>query len=236
MSINLEKYDLLLWRAIGSLILVICIGSVLVGLVLSFKVFQDAPPPQQRHDIVNVDQNTKKEELLRLGQFQSLRGTELIIIPLTVESDNNASFESSYDMKFGYSNSRNFLVFNTTTKENNWIWKTNTNEVFSSTYIYDNIVETAKQKTLGIAFELVDTDTNQDGKVTHKDQRNLHYFDLNAKKITPIVDRIDRSIGIQQPANNEVLFFYSRNGKSYFKSLGLSNLSISEEKEIGQSL
>ena len=234
MSINLEKYDKLLWRAIGTLILVICTGSVIVGLILSLKVFENAPAPRQTHDIVNVNQTTKKEELLRLGQFQALRGTELIIIPLTVESDSNASYESSYDMKFGYSNSRNFLVFNTKTKENNWIWATNTNEVFSSTYIYDDIADTAKQKTLGIAFELVDTDTNLDGKITHKDQRNLHYFDLNTKKITAVVDKLDRSIGIQQPANDEVLFLYSRGGKSYFKSLTLANLSVSEEKEIGK--
>ena len=230
---NLEKYDKLMWRAIGTLILIGCLGSVLVGLVLIFNVFNDRTPPQQRHDIVNVNQATKKEEHLRLGHFQELKGTELILIPLTIQNDSNASFESSYDMKFGYSNSRNFLVFNTKTKESSWVWSSNSNEVFSSTNVYDNIADIGKQKTLGIAFEFVSEDTDLDGKINHKDQRNIHYFEANSKKITAIVDKIDRSIGTQQNSNDEVLFFYSRGGKSFFKSMKVSNLTVSEEIEIG---
>lgn len=236
MPINFEKYDKLMWRAIGTLILVGCVGSVLVGFVLVLNVFKDRTPPQQRHDIVNVNQSTKKEERLRLGSFQPVKGTDLILIPLTIENDSAASFESSYDMKFGFSNSRNFLIFNTKTKASSWVWGSNSNEVFSSTNIYDNVEDTFKQKTLGIAFEFVSEDTDLDGKINHKDQRNLHYFEASTKKLTAIVDKIDRSIGTQQTSGDEVLFFYSRGGKSYFKSLALSNLAVSAEKEIGLAL
>lgn len=234
MSINYEKYDKLMWRIIGTLILLFCAGSVLMGLALSVKFFQETSPPQQRHDLVNVNHATKKEELLRLGQFQNIKGTELILIPLTVES--NAGVNSSYDMKFGYDNARNFLVFDTKSKNSSWVWSSNSNEVFSTTNIYSDITDTIKQKTLGMAIEFADQDSNRDGEVNHKDQRNLHYFDLSSKKTTALTDKIDRSIGVQQTSNDEVLFFYSRGGKSYFKSLTLSNLSTSEEKEIGQVL
>lgn len=229
MKLNLEKYDKFVWRINGTLLLLACIGAILVCTIVGYKLLEEVFGTRQVHDIVNVDQNTKKEEYLRLGYFQSLKGTDLILIPLTSEQ----KFEASYYSKSTYSRARNYLVFNSNNKESYWIWKSNTSLILEETKIYNHIKEENTQKARGLVFEFVDEDSNTDGVLDDKDMKSIQYFDLSSRKSVAVISQVDRSIGVQQTGDDEVLFFYSRSGKSYFKSLAVSSLSLSDEKEIG---
>lgn len=178
--------------------------------------------------MVNIDQNSKKEEFLRLGYFQTLLGTDLILIPLTSEQ----KIEASYYSKSAHSQARNYLVFNSKNKSSYWIWKSNSFLVLGDTKIHNQITNEKKQQTIGLVFEFVENDSNADDTLNDQDLKSVDYFNLDSKKSVTIVNQVDRVIGIQQSENDEVLFFYSRAGKSYFKSLTVSSLQLSEEKEI----
>lgn len=232
MKLNLEKYDKFIWRVNGSLLLLACIGAILVCTIVGFKLLSEVLGTRQVHDVVNVDQNTKKEEYLRLGYFHSLKGTDLILIPLTSEQ----KYDASYYSKSAYSRARNYLVFNSKNKDSYWIWKSNAFLVLEETKIHNQIKEEKTQKARGLVFEFVDQDSNSDGVLDDKDKKSIQYFDLSSKKSVPVISQLDRSIGVQQTGDDEVLFFYSRSGKSYFKSLTVSSLSLSNEKEIGLPL
>lgn len=229
MKINFENYDKFVWRVNGTLLLFACVGAILVFTIFGYKLLQEVFGNRQVHDIVNVDQNTKKEEFLRLGSFYSLKGTELILIPLTSEQ----KYSSSYYSKSAYTRARNYLVFNSSNKESYWIWKNNSFLVLEDTKIHNQITEEKTQKTQGLVFELVENDSNSDGILDDKDQKSIQYFDLFSKKFVSIISEVDRSIGVQQITDNEVLFFYSRLGKSYFRSLAVSALTLSDEMEVG---
>lgn len=232
MKLNVEKYDKLIWRANGTLLLFACMGAIVVCTVVGYKLLRDVFGNRQVHDLVNVDQNTKKEEYLRLGYFQILKGTNLILIPLTSEQ----KYDVSYYSKSAYSPARNYLVFNSSTKESYWIWKSNAFLVLEDTKIFNQIKEENSQQTKALVFEFVAADSNTDGVLDNTDLKSIQYFDLASQKPVPIVDQVDRSIGVQQTADDEVLFFYSRSGKSYFRSLSVSSLGLSAEREIGLPL
>jgi hypothetical protein len=232
MKINLEKYDKWVWRVNGSLLLLACVGAILVCTIVGYKLLKEVFGTRQVHDIVNVDQNTKKEEYLRLGYFHALKGTDLILIPLTSDQ----KYEASYYSKAAYSRARNYLILNSSNKESYWIWKTNSFLVLEDTKIHTQIRDEKIQKTRGIVFEYVQSDSNSDGALDDKDQKSIQYFDLSSKKEVLVVSQVDRSIGVQQTGDDEVLFFYSRTGKSYFRSLKVSSLRLSEEMEIGLPL
>lgn len=146
LKFNLEKYDKLVWRVNGTLLLLACIGAILVCTIVGYKLLKDAFATRHVHDIVNVDQNTKKDEYLRLGYFQPLKGTDLILIPLTFEQ----KYDMSYYSKSAYSHARNYLVFNSKNKASYWIWKTNSFLVLQVTTIHNQIKEekTNKQEAL----------------------------------------------------------------------------------------
>lgn len=232
MKLNLEKYDKIVWRVNGSLLLLACIGAILVCSVVGYKLMIEVFGNRQVHDIVNVDQNTKKEEYLRLGYFHSLKGTDLILIPLTSEQ----KYEASYYSKSAYSHARNYLVFNSTSKEGYWIWKSNSFLVLEDIKIHNQIKDEKTQKARGLVFEFVEKDSNTDNVLDGNDKKSIQYFDLATKKSVPVISQVDRSIGVQQTGDDEVLFFYSRTGKSFFRSLTVSSLALSDEKEIGLPL
>lgn len=229
---NLEKYDKFVWRANGTLLLLACAVAFLFSLIIGYNILKEGQSSHRGHDIVNVDQETKKEEFLRLGYFHILKGTELILIPLTSEQKS----KSSYYSRSGNSHSRNYLILNTKTKESYWIWKSNNFLVLEDVKIHNQIADNRNQKAIGLALEVVENDSNSDAVMNESDQKSIQYFDLTAKKLVSVVSNLDRSIGIQQTGDNEVMFFYSRTGKSFFRTLMLSSMKVSDEKEIGQPL
>jgi hypothetical protein len=229
---KLEKYDKVVWRINGTLILLTCLTVGFVCLIAGWKLVGDLFGQHERHDLINVDQNTKKQELLKLGYFESLPGTNLVLVPL--------SFEQTIAMplysKSTHSNSRNFLVLNAKTKESYWIYKANTALVINTDHVYEKVVESEKdKKVVGLLIDLVEADSNHDGVLSPDDQRTLQYFDLRQKKLVPIVGEVERSIGNKQVDSEELVLFYSKSGKSFYRSLSLSNLSVAGEQEVAFS-
>lgn len=229
MKLNFEKYDKIIWRVNGTLILLGSVIAVLVCALVGSRLVSEVFETRPEHDIVNVNQNTKKEEFLRLGYFQPLPGTDLILVPLTAEQKSNASYYS----RSSYNQARNYLIFNAKTKDSYWVWKTNTTLALEETKIQNQVSDGKNQKVIGLVFEFVDKNSNADKTVDENDQKSLQYFDLATRKPLPVVDGVDRVIGVRQSGDDEVLFFYSRAGKSFFKGLTLSAMKLSDEYEIG---
>lgn len=223
----LERYDRIIWRANGTLILLACVGTIVVCSIVGYKLLKDMFGTRQVHDIVNIDDTTKKIEHLKLGYFERLKGTTLILVPLTLEQE----FEKSYYSKNSYTRARNYMVFNMGTKESYWIWDDNSALILNEHKVHNQLEENRSQKTIGIAFEIVQSDSNSDGTLSSEDKQTLHYFDIDSRKTITLADGLDRTLGIQQ-FNREVLFFYSKAGRSYSKSLNLQDLSTSSEKAI----
>ena len=232
MKLNLEKYDKVVWRINGTLLLLACMGTILVCAIVGYKLLKEVFGTRQVHDIVNVDKDTKKEEYLRLGYFHALKGTDLILVPLSSEQ----KYEVGTYSKSSHVQARNYLVFNSKNKESYWVWKSNDYLVLEETRIYDQIKDEKAQKTRGLVFEFIGADSNADRMMDDEDKKSIEYFDLSSKKSVPVLSPVDRLVGVEQTGDDEVLFFYSRSGKSYFKSLAVSSLSLSDEKEIGLPL
>ncbi len=217
-----NKYDILIWRFNGILILLLAVVGLGVMIFSAFTMFQTNQKPAP--DLINLNDKVKKTEHLRLGQPQKMEGTDLILIPLS--SDDNPEGQSVVNLKSGgyyySSNLRNYLLVNTKTKQNSWFWETN-----------NNLILTDKKIGRGIAFEILEKDSNGDGSLDSKDQRTIQFFDFQNFSNTTIVSNIDREIGVELVNSDEVLFLYSENGRSFYKTFDLSKKVVSEAFEIG---
>lgn len=228
MKMSMEKYDRIVWRINGSLLLLACIGAILISIVVGYKLLDDVFGRRHVHDIINVDQNTKKEEFLRIGYFEYLKGTPYILVPLSSEQTYNASYYS----KSSHSRARNYMIFDSKNKSSYWIWKSNSALVLDTTKVFDQISDEKTQNTQGMLFEFVDANSNADSVLDENDQKSVQYHDLESKKTIAILEKVDRVVGVQQSDKDEVLLFYSRAGKSYFKTLNTTTFGISAETEI----
>lgn len=229
--LNLEKYNKTIWRLNGIIILIASLGAIFFCLIVGYNLAQDIFRNREVHDIVNINEKTKNEEFLRLGYFTSLSGTSFFLVPLSSEE----SISESYYSKSSSSNSRNYLLFDSSSKESLWLFKNNESLILRFETIKEKTLtepEINKSKTIGLTFEVVNKDTNNDKRLSTQDLVDLVYFDLKTKKMIPLVVGIDRNIGSEQSQDDELLIFYSKNGKSYFKTFRISTMTASEEKEI----
>ena len=223
-----DNFDKFIWRFNGVGILIICTGVMLLGGFASTAYVINSFSKPEKHDLVNVNTNTQEEEYLILGSFYSLKGTNLILIPLYKRVD---SFKG-YSSDPGYRNSKNYLVMNTQTKESKWVWENHSRQIFEYEEIYKSIKDNESREHRGLVFGYVDNDSNNDQKLNEDDKRMIIYFDPNTGKKTNIGDDVDRVIGISQVSDNEVFFFYVREGKNLTRSLKFPSLNLTNEKEI----
>lgn len=224
-----DKYDKVIWRINGSILLLTCLGVLIVSTVVGYKLLKDVFGTRQVYDIVNVDENTKKQESLKLSYFQQLKGTDSILISLTSDQ----TYGTSYYSKSSSNQIRNYLLFNFKNKDSKWIWDSNAMLVLNETKIYNQTQNETTQMVKGLIFEIIEKDFNNDGLLNHQDMKSVQYYDLTSGKMISIVSQMDQSIGIQQTSDNQVSIFYYRSGKSYFKSLTVSSMAMTDETEIG---
>ena len=218
----------MIWRANGTLLFLVGVCSILGIIVLGLSLVSDTFRKREVHDIVNVNPTTKKEEFLRLGYFQNLKGTELLLVPLTSEQ----KIDMEYYSKSAKASARNYLIFNNLTKESFWIWPSSQSMILETEIIHDQSIDEKYQKAVGLIFERVEKDTNSDGVLNNKDEKAIEYFDLSTNKLMTIHRGFDLSLGTQKNSANQILFFYMRDGKNYFQTLTIPTLAISAENEI----
>lgn len=226
---NFDKYDKVIWRINGSILLITCVGVLVVSTVIGYKLLKDIFGTRYVHDLVNVNESTKKQESLKLSYFQQLKGTDLILISLTSDQ----TYGTSYYSKSSSHQIRNYLLFNSTSKSGQWIWDSNAMLVLNETKIYNQTQREATQVAKGLIFEVIEKDFNGDGLLNHQDMKSVQYYDLTSGKMISIVSQMDQSIGIQQTSDDQVSIFYYRSGKSYFKSLTVSSMTLTDEITIG---
>jgi len=224
--LNVEKYDKLLWRVNGTIFLILCVFSVLGGIAIGVKLILDFSRPTTVHDVVEVDKVTKKKDFLKLGFFQELNGTRYLLVPLN--SDNEIRTHSY--SKNSYQNIRNYLLFDKESKQEHWLWENNKNLVTNDYKVHtrldnENIVS-------GLFFEVVSKDTNQDKLMTYEDQKDFIYVNLKNLEKTNVENNIERVIGFNQTSSDEAMIFFSKSGKSFYKSIDLATGELSKASEL----
>ena len=213
---NLSKLDKTIWRINGFVLLIIFLASLCGILAFIYNSFSER---SNQHDMVQIDQKTKEEDFLKLGYFRKLEGTDFFLVPLTSEKTTDGSFgkySGGYNKK-----SRNQLLFNGKKQESKWLWENNKNTVSEAGFIYDSAEESKTRKVTGIVFELDQDKT-----------KSTQLFELSTMKMSELISGVDRIVGIQQTGDHEVIIFYSKSGKSFFKAYNLMSHSAGEEKAI----
>lgn len=184
-----------------------------------------------RHDLVELNVATKKEEFLRLGYFKALQGTDYFLVSLSPLGEGGKF--SSYSERW-QDNARNYLLFHSKTKKSQWVWKNNSSYILAVTEVYNRVGQEKGRKVAGLFFELVDKDSNADGRHDYKDQRSLQYLDLTTSKVTHVFPAADRMIGIEQISPAEALIFYSMGGQSFFRSFSIDKLMATPAEKIAK--
>ena len=223
----MNKFDKIVWRING--VLILCVG-VVAGFALlfaSYEFFKDKTRDRNVSNIINVNEETEKKEYLFLGSFSKIEGRNLFICPLRA----NQEYDRSYYSKAA-SSVRNYLYFSHFDSSSRWLLESNNWLINDKRAIYKNFNEDKKNITNGFFYEIVKKDTNGDGVLNYDDRKSIYYSNFDGTNLVVVIAETTDILGINQIDDNKSVIFHRNEIKSQAAFVENSTGEIIEESDL----
>ena len=210
---NTEQFFTKVWRV--NAIIILLVGVIAAG-VLSFagyEIFKSITERRHVEGMVNIAPDGGLKEVVRFGGFSTIRGTPYLWGSLMTTQEYRVS---SYNKEAGAI--RNYLFYDTNVKKGHLLTKENDKLFLDASLLSETNSEEGDylsksrgvrgKKVLAILYEVVNKDTNGDGRLTAKDLHTIAVSSPSGSHYTEIIANIDSMTGhhILSPAS--VLIFY----------------------------
>jgi hypothetical protein len=203
---QMNKFDRIIWRINGVLILCISVAAGVFLFSLLLDQFEYRFRNSNGGTVINVNEATQKEEILYLGSFSKITGRDLYISPL-----NAALKNESYEFKGSGSSVRNYLYYNYTDSTSRWLLESNNWLIEAKHSIYRN--NNDKEKiVIGFLYEIVKKDTDGNGSLNQSDNESVYYSKYDGTDLVVVLEDTTDILGFDQVDNDKSVVFH-RNDK-----------------------
>ncbi|WP_428025691.1 hypothetical protein [Arcobacter sp.] len=179
-------------------------------------------------NIVNIEGETKKKEVWKLGSISNIQGSDYIMMPLY--SNQNYSIDSY--TKSALSSVRNYLFFDTEGNKKYWLFPNNDYLVAQTTLLPNASFGEQLQDTKAILYYVVKSDTNKDKSLTAMDFKTIAISKPDGTKYTELLGEIDFVNGYKVNGDNSVVIIYQRKNIGYSARINLSTFVVSDESKL----
>ena len=215
------------WRFNGLIISVAGVLAIVVLFFAGYHVIKDIFRKRQVRNIVNIAENDNVKEEWTLGYMRQLDGTEYVMVPL--QSDQ--SYAQSYYSKSSYS-VRNFLFINVKTNGKEWLFPNNKWLIANNYTLSEKEHREKDRKIRAILYNIVKSDTNEDGRLTEKDKLTIALSSPSGKNYREILAAIDLFIGHSLMGSDTMLILYQKNNIGYSANVSLKDFTLSNQSEL----
>ncbi len=222
-----NRFFKLVWRFNG---LVISIAGILAICVLAFgtyKLVQEVTRERTVMNIVNVEEESKKEHEWKLGHMSKIKGTPYVFVALK----SSQKIERSYYSKSS-SPARNYLFINTNNNSNKWLFEHSKYLIVSNQSLSHGDYNDKDKPVLAILYELVKADTNSDKLLSNKDKKAIAFSSPDGRNYKEVLSNIDILVGSQLTDSNSLLVIYQKDGIGYSASIDLANFKLINNAEL----
>ena len=207
----MNKFDNIVWRINGVMILLVGVGAVFVFIFASYGIFTNKSKDKNVSDIINVNEETQREEYLFLGSFSKIGGREFFLCPLRAKQKNDRSYYSKSS-----SSVRNYLFFNQSDTTSHWLLESNNWLIKYKHVIYATINKEKEKLVNGFFYEIVKKDSNNDGILNYDDNKSVYHSNFDGTNLIVVLEEATNILGINQINDNESVIFhrYDKNGQA----------------------
>lgn len=235
----------------------LCI-SLLLLVILSYsgyrvaKSFFTVSTISKVKSVTNLNKPKQSKEIkYYLSSFESFANTNYLIASINIQGDSRKFSYESYEKDSG--TTRNFMFFDIQNKSTRLLIKNNdslflkyhvlgeaiNNKRKNGNPIQKNSPNTAIPENLnsvqniqGLWYEVVTTDTNQDGRLGHNDQKTIAMSDISGENYTEVIQNIDNIISTHQPNAKQLLVFWYGNNKNYVSEIDILSKRVIQTREL----
>jgi len=215
-----------IWKIDAVLILIVGLMVLVILSYAGYRIYQDVFRSRELSSIVNIESNTRISSEWKLGAFDRVEGTEYLMAPVYSAQ----TFQASYYEK-GTSAVRNYLFVNAVDKSSRWLIPHNNylflarNKVWHKPDLGSSVVK-------WLRYEVVKSDTNQDGRLTSEDQRTIGISDPTGERYVELIPDVDRILGYEMQDENNLLIFYRTGTKNFVAEINIPERRITVTKEL----
>lgn len=220
-------------------LLILAMGLIFFGVVVlvAYQVYKVATRNRQVQNVVNVDSAAVIESEWTLGNFERINGTDYVM----AAAHSKQSYQGSYYEKDA-SAVRNYLFVNAFDKSSRWLVPTNKYLFLTAEKLrleakpgaksHEQVEGYNSQAIRWIKYELVKSDTNNDGRFTTKDRRTIAVSDASGENYTEVIENIEQILGSMLNDEDTLLIFYSTGAGSYVSEINLPKRQVTTTKEL----
>jgi hypothetical protein len=108
----------------------------------------------------------------------------------------------------------------------------NNNYLFLSRHKEFNNPTSGSSQVAWLRYEVVKSDTNQDGRLTKDDKRTIGISDPTGDRYSELITNIDQILGYEMLTENSLLIFYRIDTKNYIADINISERRIEMTNEL----
>ncbi len=216
----------IIWKIDAVLILIGGLIAMGVFGYAAYRIYQDVFRSRDVSSMVNIEANTQMSSEWALGGFDRLEGTDYLMAPVY----STQTYQAAYYEK-GTSAVRNYLFVNAVDKSSRWLVPNN-NYLFLSRHKEFNNPTSGSSWVTWLRYEVVKSDTNQDGQLTREDKRTIGISDPTGERYSELITDIDQILGYEMLEENYLLIFYRTDTKNYIAEVDISDRRIIVTNEL----
>jgi hypothetical protein len=192
-----------IWRADAVLLLLVAIFFVVTMSVALVAMLVEMHRDARRTTVVKVADQEIDRKKATFGDFEPVAGTSVLRASLADERD--AGLSSS-----GQAAVRNYLFYDPTDGSSRWLLPGNKNLVVATREMpEESTCGTRKQPVAGVVYQLVEADSNGDGKLSESDVKVVAVSTPSGLRLTRVLGAVEEVKGTSWTADNRILVLYT---------------------------
>jgi len=185
-------------------------------------------------DTVNVENGKNIKAKTQIGDFEQIKGTEILRAALSLRQE----FDSSYGSK-ETSSIQNYVFFDSAKKVSYWLKPKNEGLILSEIALSKNEDDQEANKfkpsqitPTAFIYLIADKDTNNDKRISWEDRKQIAISNSSGLEFKILIDQVDRFNGYSVVKNNRVFLFYQLENKIKVVEVDLRSQEIIGNSEF----
>ncbi len=201
-----------------------------VGLVAIIYILIRSSRPTSSGDTINVDDHKNINAKTQIGDFEQIKGTEVLRAALSLRKEYILSSGSSSEGPI-----QNYIFFDSTKKTSYWLKPKREGVILSAIALSENEdykFEPTKITPIAFIYLTADKDTNNDDRIGWEDRKQLAISNSSGLGFKILIDQVDRFNGSSVVKNNRVFLFYQLGNKQKVAEVDVRSQEIISSSEF----
>jgi hypothetical protein len=231
-----ERFFKWIWNLNGVILFLgIVLGTLIIGYELTTPLFKKVSVAPTTLNLADDESDEEKWSLgrpIKIGEtdhyYIPLESEKLTVVSKKVEVEAFSGGSSSY---YTYTRSKNALFLNGKTNNSAWLFKS-VNQLITDINVLSNSEYSQSSTPQSLSYEVINSDTNQDGKLDNSDKRTFAISKIDGSNYTEIIEGYNKIVESRLNFEGNLFVVFINNDEVFSMLVDLNTFKIIDKKPL----